>query len=438
MRIAVVGAGVSGLTAARLLSRRHDVRLFEAADEAGGHANTVACRAWGETWTVDTGFMVFNRRTYPNFCRMLDELGVASQPSDMSFSVSCAATGLEYQGSSLNGLFAQRGNLVRGRFYRMLADILRFNRDAFAWLRNPHDAQTVGEFLRRGGYGSAFREHYLVPMTAAIWSADPAAIGAFPARFLLEFLANHGLLQLRRRPQWLTIRGGSRRYVDAILRELAGRVRRGAEIASVQRSEDGARLTLRDGAAEEFDAVVLAVHADDARALLVDADPLEQRLLAAFPYQHNEAVLHRDARLLPRRRAAWASWNYFLADERNRESGSPRATVTYDLSRLQRLDTPEPLLVTLNRTAAIDPDAILARFSYRHPAYGLDAIAAQRQWDVLNGRRRTYFCGAYWRYGFHEDGVVSGIRVARLLGIDEVLCTVASTAGTCGTAACSP
>lgn len=432
MRIAIVGAGVSGLVAARLLARRHDVELFEAGPYLGGHANTVDCEAWGRTWSVDTGFMVFNRRTYPYFCRLLETLGITAQPSDMSFSVACAASGLEYQGSSLNGLFAQRSNLLSGRFYGMLADIVRFNRQALRWLNAPQDDQTVAEYLAHGGYGEAFRRHYLLPMTSAIWSTRPADMGAFPARFLLEFLRNHGLLQLRDRPQWLTLRGGSRTYVQAIAQGLEGRIRLNAAVHAVTRDDQGVELRWGDDARERFDAAVLALHADDALRTLTDADPLERRLLGAFPYQSNEAVLHTDESLLPRRRAAWASWNYHLATPDGDEAAAPSAAVTYDLTRLQRIPAPGRLLVTLNRSAAIEPSRVLGRFHYRHPAYTLESLSAQRQWDLLNGRRRTYYCGAYWRYGFHEDGAYSGVRVAQRLGVDEDLCTVASTEESCG------
>lgn len=424
MRIAVVGAGISGNLVARLLHPGHEVHLFEANDYLGGHTNTVDFQMGATRGRADTGFMVFNDRTYPNFVRMLDWLEVPSQPSDMSFSVHCDLSGWEYQGSTLSGLFAQRMNLLRPRFFGMLSDILRFNRLATkaAAEGTLDDGVSMGNYLDRIGMGTAFREQYLVPMVAAIWSARPESIADFPARFLVGFMRNHGLLQVRDRPQWRTIVGGARNYVQRLLEPLGDRVHRHCPVQSVTRQADRVMLRLGDGRVEWFDHVVLATHADQSLAMLTDASADEQQILSAFPYQLNEAALHTDTSLLPRRERAWASWNY------HREAtGSRRVTVTYDLSRLQNLSTPSPLLLTLNRTSAVAPDRMLKVISYHHPAYTRASIEAQRRFDEINGVRRTYFCGAYWGYGFHEDGVNSALAVAKYFGRSLDSCTVAST-----------
>ena len=432
MKIAVIGAGISGNLVARLLADEHQVWLFEAEDYAGGHTNTVSFEAWGRAWHVDTGFMVFNDRTYPNFIRLLQLLGIAAQDSDMSFSVRCARTGLEYQGSSLNGLFAQRRNLVRPSFYGMLRDILRFNRESLRLLEADAESLTLGEYLARSRYGREFVDHYLIPMTAAIWSARPRAVLDFPAHFLIGFFRNHGLLQVWDRPQWKTVPGGARRYVAALLTPLGDRVRLKCPVTRVTRHSDYVEVTTHGGTPERFEAVVCAAHADQTLDMLADADDLERGVLAAFPYQQNEAVLHTDLALLPRRRRAWASWNYHLSPD----TDAP-ATVTYDLSRLQRVDSPEPILLTLNDGGRIDPAKVVRRIVYHHPAYVPDSIPAQRRQAELNGRRRTYFCGAYWGYGFHEDGVRSALAVASCFGKNLETCTVASTKGESDIAATS-
>lgn len=432
MRIAVIGAGVSGNVVARLLADEHEVWLYESGDYAGGHTNTVSFDAWGQTWHVDTGFMVFNDRTYPNFIRLLQTLGVAAQDSDMSFSVSCERTGLEYQGSSLNGLFAQRRNLIRPAFYGMLRDILRFNRAAPRLLDSDAESLTLGQYLDRSGLGREFVDHYLLPMTAAIWSARPRAVLEFPAYFLFGFFRNHGLFQVGDRPQWKTIPGGAQRYVAELLAPLVSRVRLNSPVARVVRHPDYVELTTRGGETERFDGVVCAAHADQTLEMLADADETERQVLASFPYQRNDAVLHTDTSILPKRRRAWASWNYHLSPD-----PQAPATVTYDLSRLQRVDSPEPILLTLNDAGRIDPDKVIRRILYHHPAYGPDSIAAQRRHEELNGRRRTWFCGAYWGYGFHEDGVRSALAVARCFGKDLETCTAASTKAASGTAGAS-
>lgn len=350
----------------------------------------------------------------------------------MSFSVSCGRTGLEYQGSSLNGLFAQRRNLIRPSFYGMLRDILKFNREAPGLLGSDDQSLTLGQYLDRSGLGREFVEHYLIPMTAAIWSARPRAVLDFPAHFLFGFFRNHGLLQVWDRPQWKTIPGGAQRYVAALLEPLADRVRLNCPVSRIVRHADGVEVTTRDGTSERFDGVVCAAHADQTLAMLADADQVEREVLAAFPYQRNDAVLHTDTSILPNRRRAWASWNYHLSPDRH----AP-ATVTYDLSRLQRVNSPEPILLTLNDEGRIDPAKVIRRILYQHPAYGPDSIAAQRRHAEINGRRRTWFCGAYWGYGFHEDGVRSALAVARCFGKDLETWTAASMKAASGTAGTS-
>ena len=430
MKIAVIGAGISGNLVAYLLNPDHEIQLFEANEYPGGHTNTVEFEAWGKTWAADTGFMVFNQRTYPNFIRLLNLLEVPWQESDMSFSVRCEQTGLEYQGSSLNGLFSQRSNLFRPIFYGMLRDILRFNRQSLECLDEAADCITLGQYLERRQFGRQFIDRYLIPMTAAIWSARPRAVLDFPARFLIGFFQNHGLLQIRNRPRWRTVRGGARNYVKRLLEPLAGRVRLNCPVARVTRHDDHVSVTPKDGPAERFDQVIFATHADQTLDILADTDEREREILGAFEYQPNQTVLHTDTSMLPRRRRAWASWNYHIA----RETDLPVA-VTYDLSRLQRIESPEPVLVTLNPSGRVDPAKVLRILDYQHPAYGLRSRQAQLRHAEINGQRRTYFCGAYWGYGFHEDGVVSALAVAKCFGKDLDSCTAASTKATSDIAA---
>ncbi len=412
MRVAVIGAGISGNLVARLLCDEYEVHVFEAGNYAGGHANTVDVELSGRPYSVDTGFMVFNERTYPNFCRMLDLLCVEAQDSDMSFSVRCERTGLEYKGGgTLSELFAQRLNLVRPSFWGMLWDILRFYREAPRHLDEAGRELTLGDYLLEHRYGRTFIDKHLVPMAAAIWSAPPRRVMDFPAYFLIRFFRNHGFLQLRDQPQWKTVVGRSRNYVRRLLEPLGDRVRLNCPVESVARHQDHVVVIPRGGAAEVFDRVVFATHADQTLAMLTDANRREREILRSLPYQSNEAVLHTDSRLLPKRRRAWASWNYHIPVE----AGQPVA-VTYDLSRLQRIDSPTPILLTLNHTEPIDPAAILRRFTYDHPAYECRSIAAQSRLAEINGKRRSYFCGAYWGNGFHEDGVNSALAVARLFG----------------------
>lgn len=418
MKIAVVGAGVSGLVAASLLMDDHDVHIFEANDYVGGHANTVNVSLSGEVFPVDTGFMVFNERTYPHFCTLLRRLGVAWHDSDMSFGVCCERSGLEYQGSSLSGLFAQRRNLFRPRFWQMLAGILRFNRYArhLVARRNSTDcpasdhSETLGEFLTNHRFGQAMIDWYLTPMGASIWSVPPGEFLKFPARFVLAFFENHGLLSVRGHYQWKTIAGGSIRYIEQLTHGWRERIRTSCPVKSVRRTGSGVLVGFVGGG-EQFDAVVMAGHADEMLSVLSDADATEREILGAFPYQRNDTVLHTDASVLPRSRRAWASWNYRIPLQANRP-----VLLTYNLNRLQGHRTPQTLCITLNGSERLDPKAILARWNYAHPVYSPAALAAQRRFGEINGRNRTYFCGAYWGNGFHEDGVNSALAVGRLFG----------------------
>ncbi len=423
-RIAIIGTGISGSLVARLLSTQHDVTVFEANNYPGGHANTVDVSVDGKRLAVDTGFMVFNQRTYPNFCRLLELLEIQSQPSDMSFSVRCDQTGLEYQGSSLNGLFAQRMNLLRPSFLGMLGDIAKFNRLGMKAVATGElkDGRTVHEFVTSCRLGSRFVDQYLVPMAAAIWSSSPQEILGYPAEFMLGFFSNHGLMQLLDRPQWRTIVGGSRNYVETLLEPIWNRIRLCSPVEFVARSENDVIVKSTDGPRERFDEVVFASHADQALDVLADASRVEQHILGAFPYQPNEAILHTDTRQLPSSSRAWASWNYRIS------AGEQRAaSLTYDLSRLQLLDSSTPVLLTLNPRDAISSDKVLRTFNYHHPAYSRESIPAQRRFKETNGQRHTHFCGAYWGYGFHEDGVNSALAVAANFGIGLDACTVAST-----------
>jgi predicted NAD/FAD-binding protein len=409
MRIAVIGSGISGLVAAWRLHRAHDVTVFEANGYVGGHTHTVDVELDGERHAIDTGFIVFNDRTYPHFCRLLDELGVASQPTSMSFSVRCDRTGLEYNGTSFNGLFAQRRNLLRPGFLRMLRDVLRFNREAGQLLDGDDDALTVGDYLRRERYSREFAEHYLLPMGSAIWSCPRTTFEGFPIRFIAEFYRHHGLLQIRDRPTWRVVTGGSRRYVEALTRGFRDRIRLHTPVQSVLREEEGILVQPRGGSPESFDEVIFACHADQSLAILGRAaTPVEREVLGCFPYEPNLAVLHTDASVLPRRRRAWASWNYRIPPHE-----SARATVTYNLTLLQRLRTSHTFCVTLNDEAAIDPARVLGRYRYSHPVFTLARSRAQRRHSELIRSHRTSFCGAYWGNGFHEDGVKSALAVSR-------------------------
>ena len=411
MRIAVVGAGVSGLVCAHLLNEEHEVTVFEANDYAGGHTHTVRVDTADETHHVDTGFIVHNDRNYPHFIRLLESVGVATQPAPMSFSVSDGRGGLEYNGSSANGLFANRSNLVRPSFHRMILDLLKFNREAPALIGLNGSGPSLGRFLDEGGYSRAFVERLIVPQASAVWSADPAAMWEFPASLLAEFFANHGMFGFSGRPQWRAVAGGSARYVERLTAGFEESLLLSAAVRRVERFDDFVEVTPDGAEPLRFDEVVLATHSDQALAMLADPSDAEREVLGAIGYQPNDVVLHTDRSLLPRRPRAWASWNFHLQDE-----PVGRTTVTYHMNRLQTLDADREFCVTLNRSADVDPATVIRSLRYDHPVYTPAALAAQGRWDDVSGRRRTHFCGAYWGYGFHEDGVVSALRVCERFG----------------------
>jgi len=411
MNVAIIGSGIAGNVAAYKLRKEHDITVFEAQDYVGGHTNTVDVSEGRDSFAVDTGFIVFNDRTYPNFIQLLDEIGQDSQPSEMSFSVQAQARDFEFAGSSLDTLFAQRRNLLRPSFYRMIADILRFNETMTARLDASLDETdsntTLGQLLDEAGYSREFVHHYLIPMTAAIWSAEPVAVLDMPVPFLVRFFANHGLLQLKDRPQWRVIQGGSREYVKKLVAGHADRVRVSSPVRSVLRNESSVMVQTDSAGAEQFDAVFLACHSDQALSLLADPTPLEAEVLGKIKYQKNQAILHTDVSLMPKRRKAWAAWNYHVpADE------SDHVAVTYNMNILQRLKSREQYCVTLNNDSHIDPSKILKRIEYEHPIFSLDMVKAQKRQSEIN-EHRTFYCGAYWQNGFHEDGVVSALNAVQ-------------------------
>ena len=412
MRIAVVGAGISGLVTAYLLDREHhEVTVFEAGRRPGGHTNTIRVNTEYETHHVDTGFIVFNDRNYPNFERLLARLGVESQPSQMSFGVSDATGEFEYSSVSANGLYATRRHLVSPSFHHMLVEVRRFQREARALLMGDDSDPSLGEWLEQLRFSRLFIDRLVVPQASAVWSADPRQMWTFPARFLLSFFDNHGVLHLRDRPKWRTVKGGSHTYVDALTASFAHRIRSGTPVTAIERHDGHVTITPRAGEPEEFDHVILAVHSDQALRMLADASDREHEILASIPYQPNEAVLHTDRRMLPRRRRAWASWNYHLGGER-----TGRTRVTYHMNRLQSLSADREFCVTLNRSEAIDPDTVIKTIEYSHPVYTARGALAQKRHAEISGTARTHYCGAYWGFGFHEDGVVSALRVCERLG----------------------
>jgi predicted NAD/FAD-binding protein len=416
-RIAVVGAGVAGLTAAYILQRQHRVTLFERNDYAGGHTHTVTIPDGPDRGTpVDTGFIVMNHRNYPLLTRLLDQLGVALRDSEMSFSYWDESTGLQYSGGGVNGLFAQRRNLLRPAFIRMVREIFRFfNAAECDMTAGRLREQTLGDYLERNGYSEMFIRHHLIPMAAAIWSTPDNRMMEFPAESFVQFFHNHGLLTVNDRPQWRTVVGGSHSYVKRMLADFTGEVRLSAPIASVRRFEDRAALATSTGPAGEFDGVVIAAHADEALAMLADPSEAERRLLGAWVYQPNDTMLHTDASVMPPLHRVWSSWNY--TRERDSDPAGP-ASLSYWMNRLQGLRTSAPLFVSLNRRAPLSADRVVMRTVYHHPTYSREALAAQRELPALNGQRRTWYCGSYFGYGFHEDAVRSAVEVARCFGLN--------------------
>jgi predicted NAD/FAD-binding protein len=414
MRIAVIGTGIAGNVAAYRLCREHELTVFEAGGHVGGHAHTHTIEQAGRSFQVDTGFIVYNDWTYPRFVALLEELGIASRATAMSFSVRNDVTGLEYNGTTVNSLFAQRSNLLRPSFLAMVRDILRFNRHAPLLLRHKAGEIPLGELLQHHRYSRTFVDNYIVPMGAAIWSTSPGSMLSFPARFFVRFLMNHGMLSINDRPPWRTVAGGSARYVEKLTAPFRDRIRLNTPVEWIRRQPGSVLVKARGQEVARFDAVFMACHSDQALRLLADPTAAEREVLGAIAYQRNEAVLHSDARLMPRRRLAWACWNYHSLSR-----GEGPLALTYNMNMLQGLDSPEPLLVTLNHGDAIDPARVILRTTYHHPVFTPAAVAAQARHRELNGYAGTYYCGAWWRYGFHEDGVVSALAALEHFGEDR-------------------
>jgi predicted NAD/FAD-binding protein len=411
MKIAIVGAGISGLVSAYLLWADHEITIYEAQQHIGGHTNTVPIFFNGRKYEIDTGFIVYNKKNYPNFSKLLDRLGVPTQKTSMSFSVRCEQSGREFNGTSVNQLFAQRSNLFRPDFYKMIVDILKFNRDAKIFLQNGDFEVTFGEFLEKGGYSAQLREDYAIPMTAAIWSGSRSQVLETPFLFIARFYENHGMLELDDRPQWRVIQGGSHNYVGPLVSLFRDRIRLLCPVKSIARNKTGLAIKDANGDSFHYDNVIMATHSNQALQLLESPTPDERDILSPLAYQDNEVVLHWDTSLLPKRQLAWASWNYF----KTRDS-SCRATVTYNMNILQGIQSDTVFCVSLNMTDRIDPAKIIRRFNYSHPVFSLRAIEAQKHLAQINGVNKTYFCGAYWGSGFHEDGVNSALNVCRYFG----------------------
>jgi predicted NAD/FAD-binding protein len=411
-RIAVVGSGISGMATAYLLSQKHEVHLLEREQRIGGHTHTHQIATSRGRAPIDTGFIVHNDRTYPNLVKLFTVLGVKRQNSDMSFGVSCRKTGFEYSSRGLSGLFAQKSNWLRLGHYRFLTEILRFNREAQRILEDPAGGtMTLGEWIRANDFSPRFSRYYLYPMAAAVWSTSMEEVEDFPAVTLVRFFANHGFLGVNTHPKWYVLEGGSSSYIPPLTAPYQTRIRQGVQINSVARSNQGARLEYADGTSEHFDEVVFACHASQALELLSDATPQEMSVLEKFTTSRNDTVLHTDGRLLPDRPGARASWNYHVGAK------SKSVTLTYHMNRLQNLAAPEPYCVTLNPAHQIVPQQVLQSMVYGHPRMNLEAIRAQSRWREISGRNHTHFCGAYWFYGFHEDGFNSALRVAETLGV---------------------
>ncbi len=424
MKIAVIGSGISGLTSAYLLSQQHDVDVYESADRLGGHTATIDIEYQGNPYAIDTGFIVFNNRTYPNFQKLLSQIGVNYQKTDMGFSVSCDNSGLEYSGHDLNTLFAQRKNIFSPQHWMMIKDILRFNKqapiDLFSMDEAIANTMTLGEYLESHHYSSVFIDKYLIPMGAAIWSASTSVMKQFPLQFFVQFFINHGLLSINNRPQWYVIKGGSKSYIEPLIQSFKDNIRLNTPIASVVRDDEETGLVTivtDSGDKAQYDHVIIASHSDQALTLLKDPTPEENSVLGNIGYQMNNVVLHTDESLLPKIPLTWSSWNYRIPHHDQTNDQAP-PILSYNMNILQGIDAPCTFCVTLNSTDAIDPEKILGSYQYAHPVFTADAIAAQKQWKAINGVKNTWFCGAYWGNGFHEDGVNSALRIAREFGIE--------------------
>jgi uncharacterized protein len=411
MRVAIVGTGISGLVTAYLLANDHEVSVFESDNYVGGHTNTVDVPLSNGTYPVDTGFIVFNEATYPNFVTLLNRLGVAYKPSQMSFSVRSEETSLEYRPSSLSTLFAQKSNLFRPSFHRMIRDIFRFRRESEALLARNGDRTTLDDFLQDGDYSENFVKYFITPVGAAIWSSDPSTFGKFPIRSFAQFFKNHGILLARNQPQWQVVEGGSRKYVEKLIGTFQDRIRLRCPVISLERFSDHVEINSACGSSERFDHVIIAAHSDQALAMLSDPSESEREILGGIPYKENVAVLHTDTSLLPRRKSVWASWNVFVP-----RIDTDRVTLTYNMNMLQGLDAPVEFCLSLNMSHAIDPEKVIKTITYYHPVYTMEGMDAQKRKNEISGVGRTHYCGAYWGYGFHEDGVNSALDVAAYFG----------------------
>ncbi len=407
MKIAIIGSGIAGNTLAYHLYKNHDITVFEAASHIGGHTHTHTIDLFGCNYKIDTGFIVFNDRTYPNFIKMLEDVKVPWQASNMSFSVCDEKTGLEYNGTSLNSLFSQRRNLFSLRFHGMIRDILRFNKISLALL-NAENEISLGDYLAENNFGEAFIHQYIVPMGAAIWSTDAENMMQFPARFFVRFFHHHGFLTVNNRPQWLTIAGGSEKYVEILTKPFKQKFKLNTTITSVRRTDNGIKIKPKNGLEQDFDYVFFACHSDQALAILSDASAVEKHILSAIPYQENSVYLHHDVSLMPKHKLAWAAWNYHIT-----ATPTSKVAVTYNMNILQNIKSPEPILVTLNHTGLIDPKKVIKRLKYTHPLYTLAGASAQARHAEISGKNHTGFAGAYWRNGFHEDGVVSALAALK-------------------------
>ncbi len=408
--IAIIGTGISGLTAGHLLSEKHSVTLFEKNDYIGGHTATIDFEWLGKNYAIDTGFIVFNDKTYPNFLKLLAKIGIGKQATEMSFSVTNSRKDFEYNGNNLNSLFAQRSNIFKPKFWSLIRQILKFNKLCKALYEQDSipDGQSIGDFLEAHKFNKMFCQNYILPMAAAIWSSSLNQIKGFELKFFIQFFYNHGLLNIQDRPQWYVIPGGSKSYIPPLIEDFKDKIQLQANIKSVHRHDIGVSIEFEDGTLKKFDEVIFACHSDEALALLAQPTEQELAILGAMPYVNNEVVLHTDINMLPKRQLAWASWNYLLNDDPN-----ALATLTYNMNILQGLDVEPTFCVTLNKTDAIDPTKIVRRFDYMHPVFSTQSQYAQTQRDKICGQNQTHFCGAYWYNGFHEDGVRSAVDVAK-------------------------
>ena len=411
MKIAIIGSGISGLVCGHLLHQDHDISIFEANDYICGHTHTIDVQRGNSSCAVDTGFIVFNRSTYPNFCTLLEQLGITSQPTCMNFSVRCDQTGLEYGSESINTLFAQRKNLLSPPFWRMVFEIFKLRRKLIVYLNSNSPDMSMGEFLAQHGFSQRFIDHFVVPLGASLWSAEPGKIKEFPARTFGRFFENHGFLQAANPIEWRVISGGSRQYVKKLIVPFAEKIYLNSPVSRVQRTDEHVELTFPNRPAEQFDQVIFATHSDQALTILAKPTEEEHRILGAIPYQENITLLHTDDQVLPLNRKAWSSWNYLIEPQQ-----ADRASVTYNMNMLQSINAHETFCVSLNLEQMITPEKVIGRYLYHHPVYMERSIPAQESHDLISGRNRTHYCGAYWGYGFHEDGVKSALAVCKFFG----------------------